>query len=179
MSHIRIAVAVLAVSAVAFAGCGSAKSSSQDSTAETTAATSAASSTSPESSANGAALSRAGLIAKADAICTKVRAMLNKNKFKTQDQVARVATRVTAYERAAVIELRKLVPPATLASDWEQIVKGVEILASDAMSIGRYARIHQLETPAGHAVLVASGRHGIREAAIARRDGFVNCAAML
>jgi hypothetical protein len=127
----------------------------------------------------GNALARGVLIARADAICARVRNRLQSNKFHTQAQISRLGPKIAAYERAAAAELRKLVPPSALASDFEQIVKGTETLASDAALIGKYAKLHQLETIAGRAIVAQSGKHGVVESEIARRDGFVTCAIML
>lgn len=178
MSHTPRAAFVLAVIVVAISGCGGgSKSSSQASSAtDAKTTTSLQASTGPTRKGE---LSRAVLIARADTICTGIRHMLGSNKFHTQKQIALLGPKIAAYERKAAAELGKLVPPSSLADDWKQIVKGIELLASDAASIGEYAKADRLETPAGHAVVLASGRHGILEAEIARRDGFVTCAITL
>lgn len=179
MPRTRLTIVVLAAGAFAVSGCGgTTKTSTEASSAAKTGTTTAAQeSTAPASEGN--ALSRTVLIAKADAICSRVRDRLEENRFHTQTEIGKLGPKIAAYEYAAVAQLKKLVPPASLVSDYQQIVKGTETLASDAALIGKYAKLHQLETPAGHTIVIQSGKHGVAEARIARRDGFAKCATML
>lgn len=186
MLHVHLAAPAL-VLALVVAGCGgSSKSSSQTtpvaqttsstSTAQTTPATQTGTSTQTSQVSSGKPLGQAELAAAANAICGRIRTHLSHNRFKTQKEIGAAAPGISAYEHASLLEMEKLVPPASLASDWKQILDGVKTLSSDAATIGVYARADRLETPAGRSMLVVTGQHGTVAASIARRDGMEQCA---
>lgn len=174
MLHIRVATLALAATALAISSCGGSTKSSSDT------ASNPQSTPTVSVPANTAPLTRAKLIAQADTICGRIYTRLNhRRQAVTQQAIAGVALELAAYERGSVTELEKLVPPASLANDWKQIVAGVHVLAADAAKIGEYAKANQLETPAGQAFIARTGVHGIHAAAVARRDGFTGCAATI
>src|ERR1700733_15569852 len=98
---------------------------------------------------------RAELVAKADPICKQIavrRAAANKqlskdgsNSTKGLQVLARVAPGVAAYEHQAVAQLRGLTAPASLTSDWQQMLSGMQTLADDAAQIGVDAEAKQLK----------------------------------
>ncbi len=131
------------------------------------------------SSTNG----KAKLVAEADPICkqisidrTAANAEVSKAKSstaKTLRVLARVAPPVAAAEHRMVARLHALSVPSSLASEWQQLLAGMEQLADDATQIGEQAKANDYKTIAS---LTASGRT-IREhlTAIAARDGFTYC----
>lgn len=120
-------------------------------------------------------LTRAELIAKADTICRRVNAHLasSNNTIKTQQDVARLAPRLAAFEQTALVELSRLVPPASLADDWKTIVAGAQTLADNTAKLGEYAKSNQLK--AAKSLIVSSQKIQSQMLAIAKRDGFRDC----
>jgi hypothetical protein len=147
MSHARLAVFAFAAGALAAPGCGA--------------------------SSKAASLMRGELIAKADAICSRVHAEYHANGYRSIQDMARLAPRLASYEQTAVAELRKLTPPASMANDWRQIVAGAQTVASDTAKLGRYAKENNLK--AATALYTASGQVERQALATARRDGFKAC----
>lgn len=120
-------------------------------------------------------LTRAQLIAKADAICRRVNARLSSanNTIKTQQDIARVAPKLSAFEQAALAEMSKLVPPAALAEDWKVIVTGAQTLADNTAKLGEYAGSNNLK--AARTLIATSQKVQQRMLATAKRDGFKDC----
>ncbi len=123
------------------------------------------------------------LVAQADPICQQVaerRAAANAalrasgaSTAKTLGVLARSAPGVATYEHRAIDQLSALKPPAALASDWRQMLAGMQKLADYATRLGPYALSHNVK---GIQALDADGKR-IRAglAAIAARDGFTYC----
>lgn len=187
MSYNGLAVASLAAATLATAGCGGSTGASDRTvsaapaqvTSEDIQRTDAGTGTSVKPTSVGKVLTRTELTAKAEEICGRIRARISRPHGGAERDIARVAPGLARYERARLAELAKLRPPASLASDWAQVLRGVESLATDAASLGVYAKAHQLATPAGGALIRATGEHGIHESAVARRDGFKTCATAI
>ncbi|MGD1058418.1 MAG: hypothetical protein ABR992_13510 [Solirubrobacteraceae bacterium] len=149
---VPIAVAV----AVATAGCGSSSTSTSGKTK---------------------------FVAEADTICQQTLAKrtaansevskVSSSTAKTLAVLARVAPPVAADEHHAITLLRALKAPASLNSDWRQLLAGMEVLATDATQIGEHAKAHDYKAIVS---LTASGRK-VRETLIpiASRDGFAYC----
>jgi hypothetical protein len=149
MSRKRLAVLALAATTLAASGCGG---SSKASTS----------------------LSKAELIAKADTICARVHAQYHANGYSTTQSIARLAPRVAAYEHAGVAEMRKLSPPASMASDWKQILDAAQRIADDTAKLGQYAKENNVKA---EIPLYTADRPRQQQAlAIATRDGFKECA---
>ena len=125
----------------------------------------------------------AKLVAEADPICKQVsveRTAANtavskagSSTSKTLQVLARVAPPVAADEQRAIVRLRAIKAPSSLASDWQRLLAGMEQLANDATKIGSDAKAGQYNDVTS---LTASGRK-VREqiTAIATRDGFTYC----
>lgn len=145
MEHTRLAAVALAATTIAVAGCGS----------------------SPKP------LTRAELTAKANAICKTVSTKLSSKTIKTQQDIARVAAELASFEQQALGELSKLVPPAELASDWQQFVAGAETLAENTAKLGEYARSNNLK--AGRSLIASSQKVQQQMTATAKRDGLTAC----
>jgi hypothetical protein len=128
-------------------------------------------------------LVKAQLVAKADPICEQVaakrstaNAAANKAGFssaKTLQVLARLAPPVAKLEHEAIVRLRTLKPPASMTSDWQKLLAGMEQLADDATQIGVRAKANDYQ---GVVSLNTSGRK-VREkiTKIATRDGFTYC----
>jgi hypothetical protein len=152
-------VPVALVLAIAAAGCGSSSNGSSSNT------------------------SKAKLVAQADPICKQVsveRTAANSavqnvasSTSKTLQVLARVAPPVAVDEHHAIVRLRALEAPASLASDWQKLLTGMEQLANDAAATGTDAKAGNYKDVTS---ITASGRK-LREqlAAIATRDGFTYC----
>jgi hypothetical protein len=146
MLHSQLAALALAAATLVASGCGSSKTGSTSATATaatstaTTAATTAkvttAASTKPVTPAD------AVVIAKAGAICKRVRAKSKSINFRTARTLAYSIPRFAAYQQAAFTELHKLVPSASLAHEWHQFTTAAHTLASDINKIGQDAKTY-------------------------------------
>jgi hypothetical protein len=141
----RHTVAVIAVTMFVIAGCGS--------------------SSKP--------LTRAELTAKANAICRTVTAKLASKSISSQQDIARVAPELAAFEQTALNELTKLVPPTELESDWKRFVAGAQTLAENTAKLGEYASSNKLKEARG--LIVSSEAIQKQMVAIAKRDGLKDC----
>jgi hypothetical protein len=168
--HTHLAALALAVTALAVSGCGgSTKSSSQTALSTPTATspkTEPANSTGP--------LNRAALVAKADAICRGVNAKRATVHLTTNQQIIRELPHVAAYERAEIAELGKLTPPASMASDWQEILVGNRILAENTAKVAEYTKADNVT--AAHALMTTTTQAENQMIATAQRDGFKDCA---
>lgn len=125
----------------------------------------------------------AKFVAEADPICKQTLAerttansevsKVSSSTAKTLAVLARVAPPVAVDEHQAIARLQALKPPASLSTDWRQMLAGIEVLANDATQIGEHARAHDYKAIVS---LTASGRK-VRETLIpiASRDGFTYC----
>jgi hypothetical protein len=162
MSRTRIFTLALISVLLVVSGCGGSKQSSSQ-----------VATTIQEASRPGA-LTRAELVTKANSICRRLSARLASTKVTSQEEFARVAPKLSDYEHLAYAELERLVPPASLAHDWQQIVAAGQTLAADTARLGAYAKVNDkistkkvfLEIQTSHQLLVA----------FARADGFKDCA---
>jgi hypothetical protein len=154
MNHGLRLTLILAVLASIFAGCGGSGASSN-------------------------ATSR--MISSADAICKGVnarRTAANTHVGAVASQaalpkVAAVAAGLAAYERNAVVELRKLTAPASLAQDWRKILAGAEKLAGNTTKLGEEAKAKNLKGVEG---LIHEDQQSEKELiAIATTAGFKHC----
>jgi hypothetical protein len=125
------------------------------------------------SSSKGKSLASVELIAKADVICARVHAQYHANGYTTAQSIAHLAPRVASYEQIGVSELRKLIPPASMAGDWKQIVDGAQTVAEETAKLGQYAKDNNLK--AATPLLSSSLRRQQQVLAVAARDGFKEC----
>jgi hypothetical protein len=149
MGRRRLATVVLAATAIAVCGCGSSGSKS---------------------------LTRAELIAKADAICKGISTQLNAQGRKATP-AQQVFSQVAAYEQTALAELKKLNPPSDMAGDWKQIVAGAQTLTEDTTKYAEYSKSKDLSKAQSLAVSGAAVRQQV--SVTARRAGFNDCAQAL
>jgi hypothetical protein len=180
MSHVRPLALALAATTLAIGGCGgsSAKSKSPvTANAQTSAGQPAGtqqSSTRTEASTAAGGLSRAGLIAKADAICRQLNRQAASIRTRTLQDIGRTAPELSGYYRTALVELRKLTPPAAMASDWNAMLADIQPLANEIMTQGRFATDN--DGASTGRVEQKIGSIQLRRFTIAKRNGFTDCA---
>jgi hypothetical protein len=125
------------------------------------------------SSARDTTLNRAGLVAGAEAICKRLDMEYREYVYTTTASIARFAPRVAADEQIGVLEMRRLVPPASMVSDWNQLADIDEAIANDTDKLGEYAEEDNLKAAAP--LYSAERRHHREALALATRDGFKAC----
>jgi hypothetical protein len=164
------AALALMVGALCLAGCGgtgntqSTSSSLADSTSAIATAT-----------ATGGSVSKAQLIARADAICDMINAELLSATTRSEAtaEIVRVTSKHKAIEQAGVEELSQLTPPAALASDWRSMLASRRKLAEELATLITDAKKH--DSVGIQALAKAKQRERAQLLAIATRDGFNNC----
>lgn len=180
MSPTRPAILVLAAACFALGGCG--KSAHTPPAAASPTAATAQVAKAPTVSRRAAA-ARARFIAKADAICRGVYNNLKSNSVRnnrlarrrhTGPNLVLLAAQDAAYQKGANAELERLMPPSSLGRDWKEIIAGAHTLAADTAKIGEDIRAKR--DAVARAVISASGELRQRVLAVARRDGFKDCA---
>ncbi len=178
MLHTQLAALVLAATSLAASGCGgSSKTETTTSTATTAAATGTTAQALPPATpaaiAPGKPLTRAQLIATADAICASANKKVDTVNEVTQSQIEHGFPQAAIYESAETEELAKLVPPAEMAHDWAVIVGDFHRYVDYANAAARYADAKNLKA----AIPLFKPAEAIHERlnAIAKRDGFKYC----
>jgi hypothetical protein len=176
---------------VAIAGCGSSSSkgtsttttsstttasdTAKEVTASTPASTSASTPTSIGGSGSGKSLSVAQLITRADAVCKQLSAELDlpSNGAHTELQMVTVVPRRAELQQAALTELGKLVPPASIAHDWDEILAVRRALIAESGKIAGYAAEKNKQAVQG--VLASSVGNVHRMTIVSHRIGFKYC----
>lgn len=118
-------------------------------------------------------LTRAQLIAKADTVCRRINKKLSSTTIKSQQDIARIAPKLAEYEQEALADLSKLVPPASMANDWKEIVAGAQTLADNIAKLGEYAKANNLK--GARSLIQSSTKIQQQIQATAKRDGFKDC----
>ena len=184
MLFAHIAALALATTAFVASGCGSSSSTTTTTTtAASTPATTASTTTPPVATvpapptialASGTPLTRAQLITKGEAICTRLNAQLGASTAKSLAELARALPVAAAEEKAEFVQLVKLVPPATMASAWREFLAETKQWSEDSEKLAISTQTQQLSLTAP---LVQSTR-AIHEhlAHVAERAGFKECA---
>ncbi|MFZ1155227.1 MAG: hypothetical protein WAN93_10015 [Solirubrobacteraceae bacterium] len=156
--------------ALVVTGCG--KSSKSEATTTSAGTTSSATQTTTAPTTSNVTTD---LVSEANEICKRLAARRASTRAQTQLQAVKVATELAAFEQGIVVEMRKFVPPAAMASDWKQLLAHAQTLATDTAKISELAQSTGLETPA-FAALVAKRRVVESEAAaIAKHAGLQEC----
>ncbi len=162
------AVLALGAAVLAAAGCGGGGSSQTTASATTPGSTASATSSSPED---------AGLITKAEAICSRLNRTVTSAVVPgalDPRKIAAGAPRNAALERAAAEELSRLKAPATMAADWRKIVTYRLTLATELSELARAAQARR--TVSITALAASKKRVHQQLSALAKRDGFKACA---
>jgi hypothetical protein len=127
------------------------------------------------------ASAKSPMVARADAICKTMNERRNAaNKevgavttVASLKKVAEIAPFIQAYEHNAVIELRKLTLPSELASVWQKILTGAELLSEHAGKIGTEATAKNLKAVE---VLIHEDQKSEKELLpLAIKAGFKHC----
>lgn len=143
-----VGVASLAAVMLALSACGSARSSKD-------------------------ALSKSELFAKANAICR--RSSIRHDTFDENPNRAYFFSQYAAEKKAEHSELKPLVPPASMASDWGRISTGVRELATDLSKVAAYVKSNPSKPPP--ASLTTPTAHALEQVLrTAKRDGLKECA---
>lgn len=183
MLYVHLVALAIATSALAASGCGGSSKStaSSDLTTSTasgsTTAVTKTSSTIPQvahvSVSGGKPLTKTLWVSKGNAICRHLHAELETLKIKKTAELPRVLPQAAAYERDAVNEFAKLVPPRSKTNDWEQFVTGTLQWAEGSAKVAEEAKLGDAitQSPAASATLVVQRQLSL----IAGRDGLVAC----
>jgi hypothetical protein len=169
MLHTQLAALALAAMATVASGCGSSKTGS----ATTAASTSPTTTAPPATVATGKPLSRARWIAAGDAICESTQTKVNALHGRTSAELLRDIPQAAVYYAAEAESMSKLVPPKSMAHDWETIVDDVHVYGEYTNTAIQNAKEH-------HGLLTAAFREKIAKLqasmiATAKRDGFKWC----
>lgn len=184
MLHVCLTALLLTMITLVASGCGGSSkaevtTSASSTTTTTTASTSAVTPTpTPKVAvvrlASGTPLTRAEWIKKGEAVCAKLNAQLAANTIRTPSDFARVLPQAAAYERAEFNSLVKLAPPASMSKDWQHFLTATEEWAENSLKVANLATPgnFNINTP----LAVATKNIHEHLAAIAKRDGFKECA---
>jgi outer membrane murein-binding lipoprotein Lpp len=118
-------------------------------------------------------LTRAELTVKANAICRTVTTKLRSKTARTNQDIARIAPELAGFEQTALSELSKLVPPASMANDWQRFVAGAQTLAENTARLGEYAKTNNLK--AARPLITSSEAVQRQMQTTARRQGLKDC----
>jgi hypothetical protein len=159
----RWATCLLGIAALAVSGCGSSGSSTAGSTQQLTASA-------PSSGPT------AQLIVQADAICKRRNAALSALPLKSPNahEVELFAAKSVALDEAALAELSRLSAPASLASDWQQILGYTSGLRGDMVKLREDAKHNDTKPIVALGQSTASLKKKLL--AVATRAGFKDCA---
>lgn len=180
MSAKQLAVIGLAAAALTATGCGgSSKKNAASTTASVVTSATTAAQTKPSSTgaeikiSSGKPLSRAAWISKGDTICGRVNVKLSTTSAHTQQDYARLLPQSAAYERQEAVELSKLVPPARMRADWQQVVTDLQKFSELSIRTGEYAAVNKFQS----AMPIARAGNKAQEemVLVAKRDGFKVC----
>jgi hypothetical protein len=122
-------------------------------------------------------LSRARLIARAEAICERFNAEIAAVAAKNTSvaEIERQVPRNAALELAALGELSKLTPPSTMAREWRAILGYRRALVGQLVELARAAK--QSDARAISTLTAAKGREHELLLSAATHAGFRSCAA--
>jgi hypothetical protein len=177
-----LALALAAIMLVA-SGCGG--SSKTDSTAKvantTSTATTAttASTTAPTHTvtavkvATGKPLTHAQLIAAGDAICAQANTKRRAVVVITPKDLARNLPQIAIYDNTETNELGELVPPASMAHQWAQILADFQAVGEYVSNMSQYAQANNLTSV--HAFYVKAEASHEKAIVIAKQAGFKRC----
>jgi exosome complex RNA-binding protein Csl4 len=176
MLHAYLAALALATTALAASGCGGSSSK----TASTAAAASSgittqASTQTAAKTESGKQLTSAQLIAAGDVICARLNAQLEATHIRANRELAVVLPQAAAHEQAAAAELAGLVPPTTMARDWQLVVTEMRRASEDSVKLGDYVRTKNIRTGKGTPLVAEINVALQRVGRTARRDGFKQC----
>jgi hypothetical protein len=176
MLHIQFLALAFSATALAVSGCGGSSKAGSTATAGTTSATTVAAAPPPIKTttvkvATGRPLTRAALISRADAICARKNAEIASLSVGNEAEFRRVIPQSAIYYRTESNELLKLVPPASLTSDWSRIINSLHLFNEYVSQVVHASQTGQRIGPLLHTAELAL--HPM--SSIARHDGFKQC----
>jgi hypothetical protein len=119
-------------------------------------------------------LTRTRLIARADAICGRIKARRNLLKFGVAGSFVVILPQLAVYEQALFVELSKLTPPASMTSDWSQILADAHTLADSTAELNRDAQTNTAKGAQRLFTVFAQARRRLQSTAM--RGGLTVCA---
>lgn len=119
-------------------------------------------------------LTDAQLVARGEAICKHLNDQLFANGLRNKQELVSFTKRTALFKWTAANELAKLNPPPRLTADWRLIVAGARASAEDTAKYGELIATHH--TTAASRLFTSASRTQQRAFAVAKRDGFVECA---
>jgi hypothetical protein len=176
MLHSQLAALALAATTLAASGCGGSSkigSSSASVAASTTTATTTTTTTTTAASGKPVTPADAIVIAKAGAICKRIRARSTSLRFGTRQAIARSLSQFASYQRAALAELRKLVPSASLAHEWQEFEAAAHVLAADMTRAGEYAKAYHFAAVKPLASRIAADK--VNMTTLAKHEAITGC----
>jgi hypothetical protein len=94
--------------------------------------------------------------------------------IRTHQDFLRYLPQAAAYDQAEIAELSKLEAPASMASDWQEILAANQIIAENTIKVAQFVKVNN--TYAAHAMVVAATQAQDQMISTAQRDGFKDCA---
>jgi hypothetical protein len=176
MLSVQLAAIALAATTVAASGCGGSSKTGSTGGAPTSTTAASATTTATARVASGKPLTRAELLAQADAICKRVNADHELLNHGTQQNISREMPAYALYEQLAFAELSKLTP-ASMTNDWKRFLAAAQTLASDTARFGGYTKANDLN--AAYGILPMIDNDERRMHIFAKRDGLSNCAQVI
>jgi hypothetical protein len=121
-----------------------------------------------------APLTRAQLVSRANALCTQLHNKMQQvGPAKTKQDLARIARKLASFEQQQLEAMHNLTPPASMASDWKQMIEGAEEIAATASTLSTEVQLKKNKA-AGEA-LKQLGKVEQHMKPIVERDGFTSC----
>jgi hypothetical protein len=172
-------ILVLVLAAFSMTGCGTGSSKTRDVGARSaqsgtaTTSTSVASSNESEHSGGPETSVRSIAVIDADTICKRLNEELKRHEPGNGGQVSPTAHIRAALELRALVELRKLTPPASIAHDYNAMLADRRTLIEETPKLGR--AIDAKDTRTEVRVFATSSTVIHRMKNMAARDGFTYC----
>jgi len=172
------AALALAATTLAASGCGGSPSTgSTDTSTSATPSSSTATGTTTTAATettSGKPMTRAEiLIAKAGAICGRIKARHRALNFKTQQDIAREIPLFASYQQAVLTELSKLTPPTSMTHEWKRFAAATQALANDTTRLGEYVKTNRFSATGPILARINKDESDVKTHAA--RDGIVGC----
>ncbi len=111
-------------------------------------------------------------------LCEEVHAKLKAvGPAKTPKEFAQLARKLAGFEQQELESMRKLTPPRSLASDWKQILEGVEEISVAAGTLSTELQLGHKK----HAIEAFTHISKVQQrlSTIVKRDGFTSCSELV
>lgn len=130
-------------------------------------------------------LTRQELVAQADPICRQINDQIayysnlkpsNSKDLVSASAVGRAAPKISATERNAYVQLKKLSPPSSMSDDWKAIVASMQTLADDSLKFGEAI---EAGDPAETSALSSSATSALQQIrTLSAHNGFNDCSKL-